>query len=46
MKADELKLLNEEESAASPDVLEEAVSTMIRELGEDPAATGRTSMKY
>jgi len=40
MKADELKLLNEEESSTSPDVLEEAVSTMIRELGEDPGREG------
>jgi GTP cyclohydrolase IA len=40
MKADEMKLLNEEESAASPDVLEETVHTMIRELGEDPGREG------
>jgi GTP cyclohydrolase IA len=40
MKADELKLLNEEESAASSDVLGETVRTMIRELGEDPGREG------
>jgi GTP cyclohydrolase I len=40
MRADELKLLGEEESSASPDALEEAVRTMIRELGEDPNREG------
>jgi GTP cyclohydrolase I len=41
MNADELKLLNEEEGlATTPDVLEESVRTMIRELGEDPRREG------
>src|ERR1044071_8840508 len=40
MKADELKLLNEEETTTTPDLLDESVRTMIRELGEDLGREG------
>src|SRR5690348_8538905 len=40
METDELKLLNDDDSAAMPDTLEESVRTMIRELGENPEREG------